>query len=240
MKKISIILMVVIVLTGCVQQTNLTQQESDAIAAYAANITLKYDKNYIKKLVNTEGEAVTPGEEVVLQEDLSNTGSEAVTKEDVDQQATTQENQEEQPVVQEESISSLLQLEGFQITYDGFLYSQQLEDINVENSYTANSLDNNEFLIMNFKVENTTDETKICDVLSMSPKLKVSINGNEPIDSFASLLSNDLSTLYNEIEAHTSKDVVLLVEIPQEFDKNISSISLTIIAAGKTSTIELN
>lgn len=42
------------------------------------------------------------------------------------------------------------------------------------------------------------------------------------------------------MEAHTSEEVVLLVEVPQEDDKNITSISLTVIAAGKTSTIELN
>lgn len=238
MKKISIILMAVIVLTGCVQQTNLTQQESEAIAAYAANITLKYDKNYNKKIVNTDDELVKADEVGSVQEESSSIDNEMVTTEDA--KAITQEMQDEQAMVQDESISSLLKLDGFQITYEGSLFSNHLEDINVDNSYSANSLENNEFLIMNFKVENITDETKICDVLSISPRLKVTINGNEPIDSFASLLSNDLSTLYEEMEAHTSKDVVLLVEIPQDYDKDITSISLTITVAGKTSTIDLN
>lgn len=240
MKKISIILMAVIILTGCVQQTSLTQQESDTIAAYAANIMLKYDKNYIKKLVNTDDEMVTPDGEGSIQEESSSIDNEMATNEEFDQQATTQEIPNGQAMVQDESISSLLQLDGFQITYEGYQYSKLYEDVNTENSYTANSLDNNEFLIIKFKVENTTDETKICDVLSISPRLKVSINGNNPIDSFGSLLSNDLSTIYNEMEAHTSEEVVLLVEVPQEDDKNITSISLTVIAAGKTSTIELN
>lgn len=240
MKKISIILMAVIVLTGCVQQTNLTQQESEAIAAYAANITLMYDKNYQKKLVNTDDELVKPEEVDTVKEESNDLDNDMKSNEDVNQQATTQDNQDEQVKNQEESISNLLQLDGFKITYEGFLYSQHLNDINTENSYAANSLDNNEFLIMNFKVENTTDETKICDVLSLSPRLKVSINGNEPIDSFASLLSNDLSILYEEMEAHASKDVVLLIEVPNDYDKDITSISLTVTAAGKTSTIELN
>lgn len=241
MKKIGILLMAVIVLTGCVQQTSLTQQESDTIAAYAANITLKYDKNYIKKLVDTDDDAkLADASEELVQEELDNKNKELATKEEEDQQPTTQENMNDLTMEQDESISSILQLDGFEITYEGFLYSQQLEDINAENTYTANSLDDNEFLILKFNIENTTDETKVCDVLSMSPKLRISINGNEPIDSFGSLLSNDLSTLYNEMDAHTSKDVVLLVEVPKEYDKNISSISLTVIAAGKTSTIELN
>ncbi|MBA4687259.1 MAG: hypothetical protein H2184_08900 [Candidatus Galacturonibacter soehngenii] len=239
MKKICIILMAVIVLSGCVQQTNLTQQESEAIAAYAANITLKYDKNYKKKLVNTDAELVK-SEEDAVQEKANDFDNDMMTNEAINQEATTQETQDEQVKVQEESISQLLQLDGFQITYEGFLYSQHLEDISAGNSYTANSLDNNEFLIMNFRVENTTDETKICDVLSMSPSLKVSINGNEPINSFASLLSNDLSTLYEEMEAHASKNVVLLIEIPQDYGKDITSVSLTVTVAGKTSTIELN
>lgn len=232
MKKIGILLIVVMVLTGCVQQIDLTQEESETIAAYAASVTLKYDKKYNKNLVETTDEASENNAVNDIQ--TENVESETIVKEAVDTESTTQE------VSQDESnIADLLNLEGFQITYDGLLYGTQYKDENQESEYTVNSLEDQKFAILKFTVENTTDETKLCDILSLSPRLQISINGEEPIDTFASLLSNDMSTLFEEIEAHTSKEVVLLVEIPQEDENNISTLSITVIVNGVTSTIEL-
>lgn len=238
MKKIGILMMAVLVLTGCGQQINLTNEESDKIAAYAAYVTLQHDKNYTKKLVESTKDLEATKESSEEQENVTgdDTDNELVTKEATEQNPTTQEVETEAAPM---DIASILNLEGFQITYEGFENSTQYEDVNEDTAYIANSLENNQFVVLKFAVENTSDETRVCDILSLSPTMRVSINGGEPVTIFASLLSNDMSTLYDEIEAHASKDMILLVEIPKDSEE-ISSLSLEVVLNGVTSTIELN
>lgn len=245
MRKIGILIMSVLVLTGCVQQVNLTNEESDTIASYAAYVTLQHDKNYSKRLVDTSQD-LTATTEVSIEEQANDTGdgvsNETLTKEVTEQTTTTQEADQDAEAAKAQplDIASVLNLEGFKITYEGYEHSKQYKEVNEGTAYIANSLENNKFLVLKFTVENTTDETRVCDILSLSPTLRVSINGGEAVNIFASLLSNDMSTLFDEIEAQASKDMILLVEVPQEYDDNISSISLEVVLKGNTSTIELN
>lgn len=251
MRKIGILMITVLILTGCVQQIELTEQESDTIANYAAYVTLQHDKNYSKRLIETASESVEPVNENTKTEnpeEVQETGEASVLTEDATTKdptspegsidTTTQDTTaQEEPVVLD--IATVLKLDGFTVTYEGFEYDKQYQDTTVANGYTANSLDNNVFVVMKFNIENTTEETKLCDVLSLSPKINVSVNGEEAIKSYASLLNNDLTTLCNEIGAHESMEAILLVEVGQEYENNVSSISLNIMINGVTSSIAL-
>lgn len=240
MKKIGILVMAVLLLTGCVQQLELTAQESDTIANYAAYVTLQHDKDYDKRLIETATETVTDnitesGEQVTPQQTDNNAN---ILPEDPNiQDASTQETALEEPASLD--IATVLKLDGFNVSYEGFEYAKQYQDTTQPNGYTANSLENSQFVVMKFNIENTTDEVKLCDVLSISPRLKVSVNGEEAINSYASLLNNDITTLCNEIEAHESMEAVLLVEVGQEYENNVSSLSLDLVINGVISTIVL-
>lgn len=240
MKKIGILVMAVLLLTGCVQQLELTAQESDTIANYAAYVTLQHDKDYDKRLIETATETVTEnitesGEQVTPQQTENNAN---ILPEDPNiQDASTQETALEEPASLD--IATVLKLDGFNVSYEGFEYAKQYQDTTQPNGYTANSLENSQFVVMKFNIENTTDEVKLCDVLSISPRLKVSVNGEEAINSYASLLNNDITTLCNEIEAHESMEAVLLVEVGQEYENNVSSLSLDLVINGVISTIVL-
>lgn len=235
MKRIGILMMVVMVLTGCVQQMDLTEQESETIAAYAASVTLNHDKHYSKKLVENESQEETKKDTNELSESVEPVTNTATLDNDTNQMLSS----EEVANLEKTDIASLLHLEGFQITYDGYLFTKKYQESDPNASYTATSLDDNLFLIMKFKVKNTTDETKVCDILSLSPKLMVSVNGSEPVSTFASLLSNDMSTLMDEIGAQESKEVVLLIEVPNGYEQNISTMALTVIVDSKSSTVDL-
>lgn len=244
MKKIGILMMAVFVLTGCVQQTNLTEQQSDTIANYAAYVALQHDKNYEKKLIETASEVAQGNESTAnAGEQNLNQASEnggALPTDTTALNMNVQDGTTQDEAVQEvPTIASILKLDGFNVTYTGLEYDKQYQDTTVANGYTAKSLDNSEFVVMKFTIENTTDETKLCDVLSLSPKFNVSVNGEEAIRSYASLLNNDLTTLCNEIGAHETMEVVLLVEVGQEYENNVSGVSLDIIVNGVTSTIVL-
>jgi hypothetical protein len=235
MKKIGILMVATLVLTGCVQQVELTDQESEIIANYAAYVTLQHDKNYNKILVETSSELTEQADAAMTEEGQMDAPITDSTNTLPEEMAEGEEAEAEN-----KDIASTLNLEGFQITYEGFEYAKQYSDPAQEDGYIANSLDNSEFIIMKFKVENLTDEAKNCDVLSLSPRLKVSINGEEPVKTYGSLLNNDLSTLFNEIGAHETMDVVILVEVSEEYDNNVSTLSVDMVVNGETSTFELN
>ncbi len=260
MRKIGILMMAVLLLTGCVQPVELTEQESNTIANYAAYVTLQHDKNYSKKLIETESESVEQVDETgnaleqgveqesgdgstLTQDTATQNPNMQETTSTEDTQTTIQDTATQDATAQEEpavlDVATVLKLDGFTVTYQGFEYDKQYQDTTVSTGYTANSLDNNEFIVMKFNIENTTDETKLCDVLSLSPKINISVNGEEAIRSYASLLNNDLTTLCNEIAAHESMEAVLLVEVGQEYEDNVSSISLDIVVNGVVSTIAL-
>ncbi|MFA9378215.1 MAG: hypothetical protein ACERKZ_15950 [Lachnotalea sp.] len=244
MKKMGILILAVMLLTGCVQQMDLTEQESDTIADYAANIALQHDKNYDEKLIAVNSEATdvstTDAGEQDSQQPTDNNIKGVVDTTPLDtgiQDPNAQNQATEEPAVLD--IATVLKLDGFVVTYEGFEYATEYPDTTVENGYIAKSLDNSEFVVMKFNAENTTDEAKLCDVLSLSPKINVSINGEEAIKSYESLIDNDLSILCNEIGAHESMEVVLIAEVGQEYDNNISNISLDLVVNGVTSTIVL-
>jgi hypothetical protein len=46
-----LILIISITLTGCIHETNITEEESDAVAEYMAGLLLKYDDKYDKALI---------------------------------------------------------------------------------------------------------------------------------------------------------------------------------------------
>ena len=56
MKKVSVLvcgLMVALLTAGCGEMPDLTQEETDLIAEYAAGILLKYDRDQVNRLVDT-------------------------------------------------------------------------------------------------------------------------------------------------------------------------------------------
>ncbi|PXV85602.1 hypothetical protein C8E03_11635 [Lachnotalea glycerini] len=251
MKKIGILMVTVLFLTGCVQQIDISDQESDMIAAYAANVTLQHDKKYNKKLVESQNAVTEQADANTPEVDKGavsmNEETAALPDEMMGIDNTADANAAEETVP---DIATTLNLEGFNITYEGFEYAKQYSDeaeneaqteetVNSE-PHVVNSLDNSVFVVLKFKVENTTDETKLCDILSLSPRLKISVNNEEPINSHASLLNNDFSTLYNEFEAHESMNVVLLAEVGQEYENSVNTIALDIVLNGQTTTFELN
>lgn len=267
MRKIGILMITVFLLTGCAQQVDLTEQQRDAVVNYAAYVTLQHDKDYEKRLIQSEtpenpedstavqgqdqiqqaGTADAATQDGVVQDTTVQDGAaqgiasdgetqDTAAQDTAAQDTATQETTQEATV---QDIATILKLDGFLVTYEGFEYSNEYTDSSVENGYTMKSLDGSEFVVMKFKVENTTDETKLCDVLSSSPQFSISVNGATKVESFASVMNNDLAVLHNEIGAHESMEAVLLVEVSKEYENNVTSLALDISVNGQNSTILL-
>jgi hypothetical protein len=247
MKKIGILIFSVFLLTGCVKQVDLTEEQTNQVVNYAAHATLQYDRKFNEKLIDNESDASvekneTPTTETATSETATSETPTLENQPAEDAMPQTSETGEQQPSQQDVTmydIATLLKLDGFKVTYEGFEYSGEYTDSTVENGYTVKSLDGNQFVVLKFNVENTTDEAKMCDTLSLSPKFRVFLNEESGGESFASVMNNDLSILNNEVGAHQSIEAVLLAEVDQKYVDNVTSISLDIITNGEKNTVPL-
>lgn len=79
-----------IILTGCASTIDLTDEQNEAIAEYAAELLLKYDSNYSSKYKDAiYGEDKTENLETII--DDTNTEATTETTTDTTTEATTEE-----------------------------------------------------------------------------------------------------------------------------------------------------
>lgn len=246
MKKIGMALIAAIFLTGCVQPIDLTQQESDIISEYAAFVTLKYDKKYDKKLVeeskieSEEEEASdkdnVPEEEAADTKETQN--SEDTEDTSTDKDASDRINTEgTNEGITDNNLAQLFAITDYSIEYTGLEYAQEYPQD--EEKYHIKAEEGKEYLILKFNVTNKTDKTILCDLLSISPKFELAINGTDKIKNYVTLLENDLSTLCNQVEAGASMEAVLIAEIDKELEGQVESVDLSVSLSGKTTDYKL-
>lgn len=248
MKKIGIALIAVFILTGCVQPIDLTQQESDIISEYAAFVTLKYDKKYDKKLV--EESKIESQEEEADEDNASKTEDEADKKQessDEEETATVEDEaadntadntaEETEDVKSDNNLAQLFSITDYSIEYTGLEYADTYPQD--EEKYQIKAEDGKEYLILKFNITNKTGETILCDLLSISPKFELFINGTDKVKNYVTLLDNDLSTLCNEVEAESAMEAVLIAEISKELVGKVENVDLSVSLSGKTTEYKL-
>ena len=110
MKKIKILgllAMSAVMLTGCVDaMPDMTTEQSDIVAEYAAGLLLKYSPNYNYRLVSDEELAAALAQENTIEEE---TESEAVTETE-ETKASSEETAKEQDETQQSTESAAEQI----------------------------------------------------------------------------------------------------------------------------------
>lgn len=247
MKKIGMALIAAIFLTGCVQPIDLTQQESDIISEYAAFVTLKYDKKYDKKLV--EESKIESEEEEVSDKDNAPEAEEAADTKEAQDSENSEDTSTDKDAsdgintegtnegITDNNLAQLFAITDYSIEYTGLEYVQEYPQD--EEKYHIKAEEGKEYLILKFNVTNKTDKTILCDLLSISPKFELTINGSDKIKNYVTLLENDLSTLCNQVEAGASMEAVLIAEIDKELEGQVESVDLSVSLSGKTTDYKL-
>lgn len=241
MKKIGLALIAAILLTGCTSQIKLTTQESNEISEYAAYAVLKYDNNYQETLVSSAKIKVENTEE------SSNESNEKSLPEEEENQ--TDASQISEPVLLENeeegsaTLSGVLGFEDVSADYTGFeivdSYPQETQK-EEEPSYIEKATEDHSLLVLQFTLTNQTENTKVCDVLSTSPKFNVVLNDTEQYSALTTLVLNDLSTCYQELVSGESVEMVLIFEIPvATTEKEMEGITLNVDLNENTSNIVL-
>ncbi|MDE7207556.1 MAG: hypothetical protein K2N90_10445 [Lachnospiraceae bacterium] len=261
MKKIKILgllAMSAVMLTGCIDSMpDMTTEQSDMVAEYAAGLLLKYSPNYDYRLVSDEELAAAIAQENALEEE---TMTEAATVQE-SQEDASEEKTETQPGIQEDETEQSTESEepvmqsGLDADSDlavelGFNeeISLRYQSFEICDSYPQNASgfsgidakEGRKLIVMHFDLENTSDEEVECNLYDYSLRLQVNINQNVSANvQEMPILPDDMVSFVGSIEAGKRADVVAVAEIEELSDRDIETLFLQIASANGNCTVKI-
>lgn len=225
----------VFVLTGCGSTIpDMTREQNKMVAEYAAELLLKYDKNYVSRVVDTteyHKEEQRKAEEERKAKEAA--AAEQAKKEAEEAAALEAENSGGKAQAMEPTVTSIeefYQLQGVSVQYGGYgvydSYPEQVEGEDLFFSLSATA--GNKLLVLFFDVTNVSGDGTELNMLDISPKFRLSVNGSANKVAMLSSLPEELATYKGMIGAGETVRTVIVVEIPAQDAEAVNSLTLTV------------
>lgn len=206
-------------LTGCIDSMpDMTEEQSELVAEYAADMLLKYSPNYHyriadeEEVASAEAEMETSQEEETTQEesqpsqDLSQTGSgESVS---VGAETSVEDGSEY-------DLATFFGMDQFSIRYASCEVTDAYPKAESGAGFSVTAPQGYNLLILHFDVENLGEETAQCDLFDQINKVRVNVNDAGYVQALSTLLTNDLTTYMEDIPAGEVADAVVAVPVEQ-------------------------
>lgn len=211
--------LVLLMLAGCVQVKELTEEEQDIIAEYSAGIVLQHAENYKERLEKQENPAA-PGVSQLPQateapmntpEPAQSTGSGA------------------EPALNKVSLDDLYQVSGMKTEYLSYKscdkYTNQIAAHDGEWLY-----------VVNFRVSNSTKKPLKVDLSGRRIKYLLNVDGSE-YQAHPSFFDNGgMDYLRTTIPAGKSTKAEVVFRVPEKA-KTSTAVTLTVRDEGKCETV---
>lgn len=206
-------------LTGCIDSMpDMTEEQSELVAEYAADMLLKYSPNYHyriadeEEVASAEAEMETSQEEETTQEesqpsqDLSQTGmGETVS---VDAEASVEDGAEY-------DLAAFFGMDQFSIMYASCEVTDAYPNAESGVGFSVTAPQGYNLLVLHFDVENLGEEAAQCDLFDQISKVTVNVNDAGYVQALSTLLTNDLTTYMEDIPAGEVADAVVAVPVEQ-------------------------
>ena len=206
-------------LTGCIDSMpDMTEEQSELVAEYAADMLLKYSPNYHyriadeEEVASAEAEMETSQEEETMQEesqpsqDLSQTGmGETVS---VDAEASVEDGSEY-------DLAAFFGMDQFSIMYASCEVTDAYPNAESGVGFSVTAPQGYNLLVLHFDVENLREEAAQCDLFDQISKVTVNVNDAGYVQALSTLLTNDLTTYMEDIPAGEVADAVVVVPVEQ-------------------------
>lgn len=206
-------------LTGCIDSMpDMTEEQSELVAEYAADMLLKYSPNYHyriadeEEVASAETEMETSQEEETTQEesqpsqDLSQTGmGETVS---VDAEASVEDGAEY-------DLAAFFGMDQFSIMYASCEVTDAYPNAESGVGFSVTAPQGYNLLVLHFDVENLGEEAAQCDLFDQISKVSVNVNDAGYVQALSTLLTNDLTTYMEDIPAGEVADAVVVVPVEQ-------------------------
>ncbi len=219
MVKIAVVVFLCTMMCGCLETPPLTDEEMDIVAEYAAELLLKYDKNYRSSLLSEEeleqaAPEVTKAPEATKIPDAPTDGPEntasvtpSPTQSAESLKVTPIPGNAEETTAQ---LTKVTAVEGIRVSCDSYDVRKEV----IENEYFfLEAKSGKEYLILHFRLENITDQLIVFDASEQKLECSLDINTGSIYKRSISMLENDLQYMPIEVPAGETVDAVLVFEI---------------------------
>ena len=219
------------VLYGCGEQLyELQDNEQEIIVNYAAHIVAKYNTEqpegyqyvYIPADDQTEDET-EDGTEDGISDETAQDQPDAQTPDGTGAGSSSQQDASA-------TLSEALGLENIQAVYTGAELTDQYDESVVPES-------GRQLLVLHVTLQNLTEKTQKCDILSILPTFRVKVNGEVEATSELTILPDNLATWEADLEAGASENAVIIFQINKDAVTQINQLEMEVQTEQKTSRV---
>lgn len=225
-KSFLICMLCCVMLTGCNDVIDLTEEQSVLIAEYAAELLLKYDLNYEDRIIEGKREAEKNEEPVTTEDTVITEQTEEVTEETDEKESV---EPEEPAIVTEDDIARIAGMEGAAITFKDYQVLDQYPANAKEDEYIhLEASSGYKLLVLRFKVVNTTEDVLNISMLDRAIEYRIVCNGNKAANPMLTILMDDLGTLETSLKSGEEQDAVLVFQISEDMKDALDTIELKV------------
>ena len=245
----------IFVTTGCGQVIDLTDEENHLIAEYAAELLLKYDRNYDTRYNPDELEDTT---ETMTETDATTeattemvTTTEAATTEQ-DAPADGQTTQA-QPVTDEAvkedigaTVDSDFDIAAFvgesriSVRYAYYMVVDSYPSYDQDGMYIeVKAPEGYKLLVLKFEVENKTNEDQAVDLYNKDVNYNIVVDNSRTTKQMLTILADDLYTYDKTIQASSREETVLLYTVSDSVANKWTDLKLQVKYGGTSAVLQL-
>lgn len=245
----------IFVTTGCGQVIDLTDEENHLIAEYAAELLLKYDRNYDTRYNPDELEDTT---ETMTETDATTeattevvTTTEAATTEQ-DAPADGQTTQA-QPVTDEAvkedigaTVDSDFDIAAFvgesriSVRYAYYMVVDSYPSYDQDGMYIeVQAPEGYKLLVLKFEVENKTNEDQAVDLYNKDVNYNIVVDNSRTTKQMLTILADDLYTYDKTIQASSREKTVLLYTVSDSVANKWTDLKLQVKYGGTSAVLQL-
>lgn len=244
-KVLGLLAMSAVLLTGCVDSMpELTAEQSDIIAEYAAGLLLKYSPNYNYKIASEEEVAAAmavreevPGPEQEPQPDNTQAEGEPGQEPSVPETQPTEAGTEQVQFVSDLDFAAELGIDDLIIRYQSFEICDSYPQDN--SGFSVSAAQGKKLLVMHFDLEGLPEEDVDCNLFDYNIKMRVNINDTASTAVWNTMIPNDLASYMEVVHAGEIVDVVAVAEIDDMTEEEIQTLTLQASSDGQTCTAKL-
>lgn len=245
----------IFVTTGCGQVIDLTDEENHLIAEYAAELLLKYDRNYDTRYNPDELEDTT---ETMTETDATTeattemvTTTEAATTE----QAVPADGQttQAQPVTDEAvkedigaTVDSDFDIAAFvgesriSVRYAYYMVVDSYPSYDQDGMYIeVQAPEGYKLLVLKFEVENKTNEDQAVDLYNKDVNYNIVVDNSRTTKQMLTILADDLYTYDKTIQASSREETVLLYTVSDSVANKWTDLKLQVKYGGTSAVLQL-
>ncbi len=237
------ILVLSVTLTGC--GVELSEEENRVIAEYAADLLLKYDRDYTSSLVEEE----VPATEQTTQAPSTDSTTEGTTEEPSTQppqesssteSPASEDTTDSSDAAGEIDIGKIVGMEGISITYNQCMFLDRYPSVDQDGAFIYLEADPGyQLVVIKFDIANITAQDIAVDLLNTDINYKLVYNQTKAASPMLTILMDDLGTYESVVPAGNEQSAVLVFQISKDLISQIQSLDIRVTYKNEESVIHI-